>query len=264
MYLSIYDNLYIGLYFTVLAFVFGAVFGSFLNCAAWRIAHGESFIHGRSHCPDCGHVLSAPDLVPIFSWLFLGGKCRYCKAKISARYMLTELFFGIVSVLSLLRWDLSPVYARNMVFACCLFCLSLVDLESFEIPNGCLILAAAAWFITLPFVGMEKMTVLAHILTGIGYGAIMLILTLIFDKILGKETMGGGDIKLFAVTGLYLGAAASLFSLFFSCILGLLMGAYRKKKDESALIPFGPSIALASYFMLLYGNGLVNWYVGLL
>lgn len=145
MFVSIHDNLYIGLYCAILAFIFGAVFGSFLNCASWRIAHGESFLHGRSHCTVCGHILSAPDLVPIFSWLFLGGKCRYCKAKISARYMLTELFFAVVSVASLLRWDLSVEYLRNMVFACCLFCLSLVDLESFEIPNGCLIISAAAW-----------------------------------------------------------------------------------------------------------------------
>ena len=246
MFISIHDNLYIGLYCAILAFIFGAVFGSFLNCASWRIAHGESFLHGRSHCTVCGHILSAPDLVPIFSWLFLGGKCRYCKAKISARYMLTELFFAVVSVASLLRWDLSVEYLRNMVFACCLFCLSLVDLESFEIPNGCM------------------MAILAHLLTGVGYGAIMLGLTLLFDKILGKETMGGGDIKLFAVTGLYLGAAASLFALLFSCILGLLMGAVRNRNQKGAPIPFGPSIALASYVMLLYGERLVNWYLGLL
>ena len=92
----------------------------------------------------------------------------------------------------------------------------------------------------------------------------MLGLTLLFDKILGKETMGGGDIKLFAVTGLYLGAAASLFALFFSCILGLLMGAVRNRNQKGAPIPFGPSIALASYVMLLYGERLVNWYLGLL
>ena len=112
---SLYDTPYITIYFSILAFALGAVFGSFLNCAAWRIAHGESFLHGRSHCTSCGHALSALDLVPIFSWLFLGGKCRYCKTKISARYMLTELFFGIISLLSLFRWNLSPEYLRNMV-----------------------------------------------------------------------------------------------------------------------------------------------------
>ena len=123
--------------------------------------------------------------------------------------MLTELFFALVSVLTLLRFDLSPEFVRNMVLACCLFCLSLVDLEIFEIPNGCLLIP---------------------------------------------------------VIGLYLGVAASLFALFFSCILGLIMGAIQKrgKENKGPQIPFGPAIALAFYAMLLYGDGLVNWYMGLL
>ena len=94
----------------------------------------------------------------------------------------------------------------------------------------------------------------------------MLALVLLFDKILGKETMGGGDLKLFVVMGLYLGVAASLFALFFSCILGLIMGAIQKREKENKgpQIPFGPAIALAFYAMLLYGDGLVNWYMALL
>lgn len=261
---SLYDTPLITIYFSILAFVLGAVFGSFLNCAAWRISHGESFLHGRSHCTSCGHALSALDLVPIFSWIFLGGKCRYCKTKISARYMLTELFFAMVSLLSILKWDISAEYVRNMVFACALFCLALVDLESFEIPNGCLIVSVLAWIVALPFMKMKLSIILIHIGTGLGYGVIMLVFTLIFDKIKGKETMGGGDIKLFAVTGLYLGTAASLFALFFSCVLGLIMGIIIKQQKKGTLIPFGPAIALASYGMLLYGQGLVDWYIGLL
>lgn len=264
--MSIYEDTFFMIYCCILAAVFGAVLGSFLNCAAWRIAHGESFLKGRSHCTSCGHVLGVPDLIPIFSWIFLGGKCRYCKTKISPRYMLTELLFAAVSVLSLLRLDLSPEYIRDMVLACCLFCLSLVDLEIFEIPNGCVLIPAVAWFAAIPFMGMGGKEVLVHVLTGLGYGAVMLALVLLFDKILGRETMGGGDLKLFVVTGLYLGAAAALFALFFACILGLLMGAFRKHtgKGQEPQIPFGPSIALASYVMLLYGDGLVNWYLGLL
>ena len=269
--MSIYEDTFFMIYCCVLAGAFGAVLGSFLNCAAWRMAHGESFIKGRSHCTSCGHVLGFLDLIPVFSWIFLGGKCRYCKTKISPRYMLTELFFAAVSVLSLLRWDISAEYVRNMVLACCLFCLSLVDLEIFEIPNGCVIIPALAWFAALPFMGMKGMDVLMHVLSGVGLGGIMLVLVLIFDKILGKESMGGGDLKLFVVTGLYLGVAASLFALFFACVLGLLTGAVMKYLDEkhpnterNAQIPFGPAIAMASYVMLLYGDGPVNWYLGLL
>ena len=264
--MSIYEDTFFMIYCCLLAGVFGAVLGSFLNCAAWRIAHGESFLKGRSHCTSCGHVLGFLDLIPVFSWIFLGGKCRYCKTKISPRYMLTELFFALVSVLTLLRFDLSPEFVRNMVLACCLFCLSLVDLEIFEIPNGCLLIPVIAWFVAIPFTEMSGMDVLYHVASGVGYGAVMLALVLLFDKILGKETMGGGDLKLFVVMGLYLGVAASLFALFFSCILGLIMGAIQKrgKENKGPQIPFGPAIALAFYAMLLYGGGLVNWYMGLL
>ena len=149
--MSIYEDTFFMIYCCLLAGVFGAVLGSFLNCAAWRIAHGESFLKGRSHCTSCGHVLGFLDLIPVFSWIFLGGKCRYCKTKISPRYMLTELFFALVSVLTLLRFDLSLEFVRNMVLACCLFCLSLVDLEIFEIPNGCLLIPVIAWFVAIPF-----------------------------------------------------------------------------------------------------------------
>ena len=236
--MSIYEDTFFMIYCCVLAGVFGAVLGSFLNCAAWRIAHGESFVKGRSHCTSCGHVLGFLDLIPVFSWIFLGGKCRYCKTKISPRYMLTELFFALVSVLTLLRFDLSPEFVRNMVLACCLFCLSLVDLEIFEIPNGCLLIPVIAWFVAIPFTEMSGMDVLYHVASGVGYGAVMLALVLLFDKILGKETMGGGDLKLFVVMGLYLGVAASLFALFFSCILGLIMGAIQKRGKENK----GPQI----------------------
>lgn len=199
--MSIYDDSFFMIYCCVLAGIFGAVLGSFLNCAAWRIAHGESFVKGRSRCTSCGHVLGFLDLVPVFSWLLLGGKCRYCKTKISPRYMLTELFFAAVSVLSLMRFDLSGEYVRNMILACCLFCLSLVDLEIFEIPNECVLLPAIAWAAAVPFMDMSKTDVLVHIISGAGYGIGMLILVLIFDKILGRETMGGGRSEAFCPYG---------------------------------------------------------------
>ena len=104
-----------------------------------------------------------------------------------------------------------------------------LDLEIFEIPNGCLLIPVIAWFVAIPFTEMSGMDVLYHVASGVGYGAVMLALVLLFDKILGKETMGGGDLKLFVVMGLYLGVAASLFALFFSCILGLIMGAIQKR-----------------------------------
>jgi len=264
--MSIYDSALFAIYFGVLAFVLGAVMGSFLNCAAWRIAHGKSFVKGRSRCPDCGHELGVLDLVPIFSWIFLGGKCRYCKEKISVRYPLTELGFALLTLGCLLRFDLTVECLRNYVFICCLFCLSLVDLEVYEIPNGCLIIAALAWLGAIPFADDPLHALWTGLAVGVGFGAVMLLLSLVLDKIMKKETLGGGDIKLFAVVGLYLGLVGSLFSLIIACALGLILGAIVRKKsaENGGRIPFGPSIALSACFMLFFGQGIVNWYLGLL
>ena len=261
--MSIYEDTFLMIYCCVIAGILGAVLGSFLNCAAFRISRGESFFGGHSRCPSCGHDLGILDLVPIFSWLFLGGKCRYCKTKISARYPITEGLFALMTVLCLLKFDLSAECLRNLIFGCCLFCLSLVDLEILIIPNGCLLTAAAAWFLALPFMKMGMGDVLLHLLSALLYGGGLLMLSLAADRILNKESLGGGDIKLFAVMGLYLGMTASLFTLLLSCILGLIFAFGRKwiPVGEGEHFPFGPAIAAATWIMLLYGQPLVNWYL---
>ncbi len=253
------------IYCCCVAAVLGAVMGSFLNCAAWRIAHGQSFLKGRSHCPECEHVLGVLDLIPVFSWLFLRGKCRYCGKKVSVRYLLVELFFALVTVVCLLRFDLTLVCLRNYVFLCCLFCLSLVDLDVFEIPDGCLIVAAAAWLVAQPFSSMSWREAGFHLLAGIVFGGGLLLLSLLLDSILKKDSLGGGDIKLYFVVGLYLGFAATLFSLLLACVFGLLFAFLRKAfgKAISEQIPFGPSIATAAAVMLLFGDPMVRWYLNL-
>ena len=253
------------IYCGAVAFILGAVFGSFLNCAAWRIAHGESFMRGRSHCPSCGHELSARDLIPVFSWLFLRGRCRYCGEKVSVRYPLTELFFALVTLLCLLRFDLTVTCLRNWIFLSCLFCLSLVDLESYTIPDGCLLTAVGAWILALPFLRPGLGEILRSVLAAVAFGGGILLLSILMDKLLGKESLGGGDVKLFAVVGLYLGFAATLFAVMLSCLLGLGFALVMSRHGEKGkAIPFGPSISLAAACMLLYGQGLVQWYMGLL
>ena len=261
--MSIWEDKGLLIYCCAVAFALGAVFGSFLNCAAWRIAHGESFLKGRSRCPACGHTLGASELVPIFSWIFLRGRCKACHAKISVRYPLTELAFGLLTLLCLLRFDLTVLCLRNWIFLCCLFCLSLVDLENFTIPDGALLIALGAWLAALPFVWEGWAAAGLRVLAGLVFGGGILLLSLLLDKLLKKESLGGGDVKLFAVVGLYLGFTGSLFAMLLSCVLGLGLGALRGTKGGKP-IPFGPAISLAAAFMLLYGVGLVNWYLGLL
>lgn len=264
--MSIFMDTGVCVYFSVIAFLFGAVMGSFLNCAAWRIAHKENFLKGRSRCPQCGHVLGVADLFPLFSYLFLRGKCRYCQAKIPVRYFLTELFFALLTLGCLWRFDLTPLCLRNYVFFCVLFVLSLVDLEIFEIPDGCHIIAAIAWLAYLPFAPAPLETLKNGLLAALVFGGGLLVLSLLMDKLLKKESLGGGDIKLYAVVGLCLGIVGTLFSLIFACLFGLVFAFVKRlvSGDSEKMIPFGPSIAAAACLMLFFGERLVNWYLSLL
>ena len=260
-------------YFAVLAGVLGAVFGSFINCAAWRIAHGENFLKGRSHCAECGHELKALDLIPVLSYVFLKGKCRYCGKKISPRYVLTELLLAAAFVLLVLRFGVSGETLRYMGFAVILLGLSLVDLETYRIPNGFLIAGIVCWAVTIPLVWPKEelsglsawigsrlgVTVQSGLLGGFVIAGAVLLLSLLFEKFSGKEAMGGGDIKLLFVVGLYLGLAVGFFNLILSCIVGLLFVALMKKKR----IPFGPAISLSAFISLFIGPAVVQWYTSL-
>ena len=270
------------IYTGVLAFVFGTVFGSFLNCMAWRIAHHESVLKGRSHCAVCGHTLGVADLIPVLSYVALRGRCRYCKEKIALRYAAAEVVCGCGFVVSFLRFGLTFRTLQAIVLFCILLALSLVDFEIYEIPDRFL-LAGIIWYLATSWMtgrrlnpaGMTTeflragehltisawgMNLLAGLIGGFAIGGGMLVLSLLFDRLLGRESMGGGDIKLFFVTSLYLGLAQGLCSLILSCIVGLLIAALMRQKK----VPFGPAISIAAFITLLYGENFVNWYLSLI
>lgn len=262
--ISIYDSTATLVYFAAVAFILGTCMGSFLNCAAWRSVHGESFLKGRSHCTSCGHELAAKDLIPLISWLSTKGKCRYCGAKVSARYPLTELAFGTITVLCLLRFDLTVLCLRNYIFLCVLFVLTLTDIDDMIIPDGCHIVAVIAWVLAEPFLFDGWGGVISHVAAGLVFGGGLLTVSLIMDRIMGRDTLGGGDIKLIAVAGLYLGFIGTLFAMILACIGGLVFNLFNKSSEKGSSFPFGPWIAVAAAFMLLYGEPLINWYLGLL
>lgn len=245
----------------VLAALLGAVLGSFLNCAAWRTARGEAWWTGRSRCPVCGHVLGASELLPVLSFLVQRGRCRHCGAKLSLRYPMTELGFALLTVLSYQRFGLSLYGLGCYVFFCCLLCLSLVDWEVYLIPDGCLIAAALAWPLTLPALGWDGLRILERILSALVFGGGMLLVARWMDRLLDKESLGGGDIKLFALLGLYLGFARSLLALLLSSLLGLLLALVRRGGEKR--IPFAPAISLAAALTLLWGDAVIDWYLGI-
>jgi len=263
--MSIYEYTPMLIYCTAAAFILGTCMGSFLNCAAYRSVREESFLKGHSHCTSCGHDLGIRDLIPLISWLSSKGRCRYCGAKVSARYPLTELAFGIITVLCLLRFDLTWLCLRNYIFLCVLFMLTLTDIDDMIIPDGCHVAAVITWIAALPLIHMGRGEILTHAAAALLFGGGLLAVSLIMDRIMGRDTLGGGDIKLIAVVGLYLGITGTLFTLIIACIAGLIYNLIANKaSDKGTAFPFGPWIAGAAALMLLYGEPLINWYQGLL
>ena len=262
--MSIYELPSAFAFFVALAAVVGLILGSFLNCAASRIVRGENFITGRSHCMSCGHELTPLELIPVLSWVIQKGRCKSCGAKISWRYPLTELCFSLLTVLCLLRFDLTVLCLRNYVFLCCLFLLTLTDIEEMIIPDGCLLLSVAAFFLAEPFVFAGWGSLALRLLAAVVFGGGLLAISLYMDKRLGRDSLGGGDIKLFAVTGLYLGLVGTLFAMIAACLGGLLFYCLTRGRAKTREFPFGPWIALGAAFMLLFGEPMVSWYIGLL
>ena len=259
------------LYYTICIALFGLLFGSFLNCMAMRIVRGEDFVKGRSHCPSCNHQLAAMDLIPIVSYVASGGRCRYCKEKISARYPLTETVFMALSVILYIftGHDLMLFY-KNWILVGCLFAIALTDCEAMEIPNLLILTALISWIL---FSAAELITGRSDIFflgkrvfTAFAFGMIMLILSLIMDSILKKDSLGGGDIKLFALLGLYLGAAGAYELLILTCLLGIGFALLRKRlrPDASKEFPLGPEIAASAYIVLLFGDHITAWYLSLI
>ncbi|MBR3326701.1 MAG: prepilin peptidase [Atopobiaceae bacterium] len=259
-------------YVVCVAGILGLVMGSFLNCLAWRMTHGESVLHGRSHCTSCGHVLGPRDLVPVLSWALSRGRCRYCGERVSWRYPATELFTAIVYVSLAVRYGLTLEMLELVAFASVLLVLSLTDLDEYLIPNATIVaamLVRVAYIVAMGATGQaDAMALLRDSLVGGVVVAVpILLLALVMDRVLGRESLGGGDVKLLFVAGLYFGWQQCLFLVVVACVLGLLLAVLGVNGggdgDDPHLIPFGPSIALACWITMLVGGQVVTWYVGL-
>ena len=324
------------LYILIFAFLFGAVFGSYIDCVAWRLVHQERVARGRSHCDVCGHALGAGDLIPIVSYLRSGGRCRYCGAKFSAESTWVELTLGLAFATIVYKFDVSFVALRYLGLLMILMGLSLVDQKTLLIPDRFHVAGILWWLLTLPLLactqgrgltealsitgarlplanapglqdGLGRIMLAAAglqsgsaatagnslaasaaatnaagasatftadipftqwlltdlrwgLISAFGVGLLMLLISLVFDKLTGKESLGGGDIKLLFMTGLYMRPGVTLFSLILSCFVGLFI-ALVLKKDK---IPFGPSISIAVFLSILFGSEFVAWYTGLI
>ncbi len=261
-------------YIATIIFVFGTVIGSFLNVLIYRLPIGMDFKKGNSICTTCKHKLNWKDLFPLFSWIFLGGKCRYCKTKISPRYPIVEALNGVAYVLVYLFLCggngidglLSLKLVGYMIMMSALIVVSWVDFEHQIIPDSMWI---AIFVGGLFIVGdalingtFTKEWIISKIIGLFAVSGLFFLVALVT----GGRAMGGGDIKLMAAVGFVLGWKAVLIALFMSALLGVLFSIGRKlvsKKEMKGVIPFGPFLAMASVISAFVGEMIFDAYLGL-
>lgn len=238
--------------------ILGLVIGSFLNVCIYRIQREESIAFPPSHCTSCGYNLKAVDLIPVISYIFLLGKCRKCKEKISIRYPIVEIINGIMYVVLFLKFGLSDTFVFSSIFFSILLVISLIDLESKEIYLSTIIcgLIVAISYSLIAY-SIFHTNIINNIIGGlIGYGIIMLIVIL-------TGGMGEGDAEIAGICGVFLGIKGILVTLFIAIVTGGIVGTIillLKLKDKKAEIAFGPYIALGAVISMLYGSKIIEFY----
>lgn len=245
--------------FYLYSFLIGICIASFMNVVIWRVPQGLSIVKGRSFCPSCEHELKWVDLIPIFSFLFLRGKCRYCGGKIPARDTIIECIGGIFAVFCFWKYPFQLDALYLLILFMILLAITMIDYDTMEIPNG-LVLA-----LFVPIIGMmflpSEITILERV---IGFFVVSLPMYLLTRLI--PDCFGGGDIKLIAVCGILLGWKLTLLATFISLLLGGGNAIYlllKKKTEKSSYMAFGPYLSIGIMVSLLYGNEIIHSYLTL-
>ena len=248
-----------------LIFIFGAVFGSFINVCIYRIPLGRSIIQPPSHCPFCGRRVRWFDNVPILSYAILMGKCRDCGRRIPLRYLFVELLSALSGVVLTRFFLIGPVFFLYWIFILALIAVSFIDLETQEIPD----------VITLPGIlaGIIVVTLLKAIGNGtyidafrhsflgiLAGGGVMFLMGFFGEMIFKKEALGGGDVKLMAMVGAFLGWKMVILTFFTAPFFGAGVGIFMRLKFKSEVIPYGPYLAIASIISLLWGEGIISYF----
>lgn len=245
------EMLYAGLFFII-----GAIFGSFYNVVGLRVPKKESIATPPSHCPACQRRLTALDLVPIFSYIVLKGRCKGCQTKISPIYMVTELVTALLFLLAYVELRLTAELAVALLFISLLVIINVSDLAYMLIPNKILLFF-------LPLLVFARMASPLEPWWDSIVGALVGFGVLLFIAVVSKGGMGGGDIKLFLLIGLVLGTLKTLLALFLASIIGLVIGIMvlqLRKQGRKTPIPFGPSIAIAALISYFWGDVFIQLY----
>ncbi len=265
-------------------FLFGLIIGSFLNVCIARLPEGASVVSPGSRCPRCKSAIAWYDNIPILSYLILRGKCRVCGQSISLRYPLVELLNGLLFFWSFHVFGIGGEAALAMALCSSFIVITFIDLDHLIIPDvitlpGILIgLAAAPFFMTvlrepLPF-GLNA-ALSGHYLRGLGNavlgllagGVPLFLIGWVWEKLRKVEAMGGGDVKLMAMVGSFLGWKGAWLTIMIGALSGSIVGgtliALKKHKAEN-MIPFGPFLVIGALVSLFYTDDVLSWYFGML
>ncbi len=246
-------------------FGMGAVVGSFLNVCISRMPKGESIVMPGSHCPHCKKPIAWYDNVPLLSFLILRGKCRQCREKISPRYFGVELVSGILWMFLGSTYPVGGTLAAGLLFFSILLCVTITDLETGYIPDkltlpgilaGLILSALAPELVGQAIWQFGIWESLLGILAG---GGLLLVTGYLGDFIFKTETMGGGDIKLLALIGAFLGWQKVIFVFLFSPVAAVPFGLYAKYSKRAQTIPYGPFLAITGAIFFLYGKAILSW-----
>ncbi len=254
----------IQLQLVIFAFAFGAAMGSFANVLIHRLPMGLSIVSPGSRCPSCSARIRWFDNIPIVSYFILGGRCRACKTVISPRYPLVEALSGFLFAAMLFRFGIQPATAALALFAWALLVITFIDLDHRIIPD-IISLPGTILGLAFSFVPGFPRPMDSAIGVAIGAGFLFLILYA-YEKIMGEEGMGLGDVKLLAMIGAFLGWQALPVTVLVSSLTGSIVGVgYALIKGESVRkfpVPFGPFLALGAIVHLFFGVELIQWYLG--
>jgi leader peptidase (prepilin peptidase) / N-methyltransferase len=253
------------LFVDMLAFIFGACIGSFLNVCIYRIPAALSIVHPGSSCPHCKTMIPFYDNIPILSYLALKGKCRRCKAPIAIRYPLVELIGGLFSLACLLSFGPTLHAAVIFIFIATLMVVTFIDLDHRIIPDKISLPGIPLFF--LAAFAVPTVTWRASLIGIAAGGGSLFLVAWVYHLITGREGMGGGDIKLLAMIGAMVGWRGILFTLFAASAIGTIIGVLamiRSGKGMKLAIPFGPFLAMGAILYLFFGNAIIYWYFNLL
>jgi leader peptidase (prepilin peptidase) / N-methyltransferase len=252
----------VGFMLNIISFIFGALVGSFLNVCIFRLPKKESIIWPGSHCPHCKNPIKFYDNIPLISYILLLGKCRHCKKPISIQYPVVEGTTALCSLFLIMKFGPSLGYLFYFALVAALIVITVIDLYHQIIPD----------VISLPGIGVGLIASLIlpqntflNSLIGVllGGGSLFIVGTL-YQWFFKREGMGGGDVKLLAMIGAFLGWKAVILTILLSSLIGSITGIIimvLKGKDFKYAIPFGPFLSLGAVISLFYGESLINWYL---